>query len=584
MVAEQNARRIGSFEIVPLDDASGPVAFRFGEVFSGGSPDEWLQARRMDPQAWGLDGSWHLRFRCFAIRRPDGRVILVDTGVGPDPAAAPWAPGPGRLPQALRETSIAVEDVDVVVLTHLHQDHVGWAVVDGTPTFPAARYLLQRDEVRHAARRSGDGGLYDTTVLPLQRAGRLEALDGLTALPSGAGDGGTTVTVVPAPGHSVGHQCVVVESPAERVVISGDVLVHAIQLVNPSVAYAYEHDRQQAARTRRELVAMAERTPTLLATAHLTEAFTPIPSRDADAASRSSEPGRGREDCGAPDGHHAEAAFRRAYREVIDRWPVPVVTRSVPTDYGLTHLLESGSNASPPVVLLPGGGATAAAWSAVAGQLSRQHRVIAVDPIGQPGLSTGGDRPVRRPADLVAWLDQVLDAVGADPAAVVGHSYGAWMALRYAMHAPSRVQRLVLVDPTDCFTRTSLRYRLRALPVFLRPSGSRLRRLLEWETEGRPLDPAWLSVAALGADLGRSRVVMPAPPPRDAIAALDLPVLVVVAGRSRAHSPERLAQRAGEVLGDAAVTTLPGATHHSLPTEDAHRLAGLVHDFLQPAA
>jgi glyoxylase-like metal-dependent hydrolase (beta-lactamase superfamily II) len=208
-------------------------------------------------------------------------VTLVDTGVGPDPGTAPWAPGPGRLPQALQKAGMDVSDVDVVVLTHLHADHVGWAVVAGAPMFPAARYLVQRDELGHAAQQRSDGGVYETTVLPLQRAGQLEAVDGVAPLPGGAGGSEDTVTVIPAPGHSVGHQCVVVSSREQRVVITGDVVVHAVQLVNPSVAYEYEHDQGQAARTRRHVFDLARRRPTLLASAHLTEPFTSVPS-DAD--------------------------------------------------------------------------------------------------------------------------------------------------------------------------------------------------------------------------------------------------------------------------------------------------------------
>jgi pimeloyl-ACP methyl ester carboxylesterase len=272
------------------------------------------------------------------------------------------------------------------------------------------------------------------------------------------------------------------------------------------------------------------------------------------------------------------ARFARAYAGAVARWPVPVTAQTAATDYGATHLLTCGSG--PAVLLLPGGGATATAWAGVAGALSAGRRVVAVDPVGQPGLTTGGERPVRAVADLTGWLDQVLASLAAERLTLVGHSYGAWMALRYALHAPGRVDRLVLLDPTTCFAPLSLRYRLHAVPLLLRPRAARARRLLAWETRGRSLDPAWLCAVACGADLGRPAIVLPRLPRPGELAGLRVPVLVVVAGASQAHDPGRVAARAARLLPDARVVTVAAATHHTMPTEDVADLAGHIQGFL----
>jgi pimeloyl-ACP methyl ester carboxylesterase len=274
------------------------------------------------------------------------------------------------------------------------------------------------------------------------------------------------------------------------------------------------------------------------------------------------------------------ARFTSAYQRVVDHWPVKVTGLDAPTDYGTTQLLASGDETAPAVLLLPGGSATATAWSAVAGELSRAHRVVAVDPIGQPGLSTPGQRPLKTAADLASWLDQVLDYLGVQRAALAGHSYGAWLALRYALHAPGRVSRLVLLDPTACFAPLSLAYRLRSIPPFTRPSAGRARRLLAWETRGRPLDPEWLAVATAGADLGRPRIVLPAVPKPEELAGLAMPALVVVAARSRVHDPAQIAARARQRLPEVTVETLAQATHHTIPTQDADELSASIAGFL----
>ena len=68
--------------------------------------------------------------------------------------------------------------------------------------------------------------------------------------------------------------------------------------------------------------------------------------------------------------------------------------------------------------------------------------------------------PITGRADLMAWLDSCLDGLGVPRADICAHSYGGWIALRYALHAPQRVARLVLLDPTQCLSGQRLTYRL----------------------------------------------------------------------------------------------------------------------------
>jgi glyoxylase-like metal-dependent hydrolase (beta-lactamase superfamily II) len=258
--------------VIALVDATGPFFEPPDDAFAGATADDWAAARRIDPDAFGADGSWQLAFRCFALRRDDGRTTLVDAGVGPSgsPAAA-WAPVPGDLPTVLASAGIGVDDVDTVVLTHLHADHVGWVVgADGRPTFPRATYLVQEVELAHV-RAAGSPPVWEHAVQPLVDSGQLDVARGRTRL--SAGPAGDTVTLVPTPGHTVGHQSVVVASGDRRILVTGDALVHAVQLVNPDVAYRFESDTGQAAVTRRELLARDGTGVAVVASAHLGRPF-----------------------------------------------------------------------------------------------------------------------------------------------------------------------------------------------------------------------------------------------------------------------------------------------------------------------
>jgi glyoxylase-like metal-dependent hydrolase (beta-lactamase superfamily II) len=263
---------VGSLQVLALLDASGPFFTTRREAFPDADDAAWERARELDPGAFGADDAWHLDFRCFAVRGPGENVTLVDTGVGPagSPAAA-WAPVPGRLPGELRAAGIEPTEVDTVVLTHLHADHYGWSVdAYGAPFFPNARYVVQRDEV--TALSEPDTAMQHV-VRPLRNAGQLHEVAGETRLTRPAA--GAHLSAVPTPGHTPGHQSVLVADPEQQVIVTGDVLVHAVQLVDPAVSYRYESDQDLARRSRTALLERAARDRALLATAHLTRPFVP---------------------------------------------------------------------------------------------------------------------------------------------------------------------------------------------------------------------------------------------------------------------------------------------------------------------
>jgi glyoxylase-like metal-dependent hydrolase (beta-lactamase superfamily II) len=205
------SRIFGSITVTALEDGEGPFFEPRSVVFPDATPAQWLEADRRDP-ASVRDGEWWLRFRCFALRLPSGRVILVDAGIGSASAPARgWAPVPGRLPDHLAAAGIAPDDVDTVVLTHIHADHIGWSMDEaGAPLpqclIPASAQPRSRPST--PARRASRRGCSS-------RCGHgPRPVDGGETLAPG-------VRIMPAPGHTPGHQSVLVSSAEETVVITG---------------------------------------------------------------------------------------------------------------------------------------------------------------------------------------------------------------------------------------------------------------------------------------------------------------------------------------------------------------------------
>jgi glyoxylase-like metal-dependent hydrolase (beta-lactamase superfamily II) len=263
---------IGSAEIIALTDGVGPFFAERDDVFPNATAQQWAAADRFDPDAVTAEGRWRLPFRGFAIRT-GSQTVVVDAGFGPaDGPGAGWSPDPGSFPAELAAADIEPADVDTVVLTHLHTDHVGWAVVpEGAgqrPFFPDARYLLQQTELDVIDELNPQ--LRASLIDPLRATGQLGLVDGEDAI-------GPAISVVPTPGHTPGHQSVLVEFGQDLVAVTGDVLVHAVQLLFPELPYRFETDPEAARKTREALLRRVAAVGGRLATPHLTEPFVAVP-------------------------------------------------------------------------------------------------------------------------------------------------------------------------------------------------------------------------------------------------------------------------------------------------------------------
>ncbi|MGB6181355.1 MAG: alpha/beta fold hydrolase [Rhodococcus sp. (in: high G+C Gram-positive bacteria)] len=264
------------------------------------------------------------------------------------------------------------------------------------------------------------------------------------------------------------------------------------------------------------------------------------------------------------------ADFYRSYDTVLSKWPAGTAVSNVDSEFGSTRITSFGVDDGQPVILLAGGGATSTVWFGTAAALGGQFRVHAVDVMGDVGRSVPRGRGVTSTPDLLDWIDTVFDGLGLSSSSIVGHSYGAMIALAYALRSPDAVSRLIMLDPNQCFASMSPQYLLRALPVLVRPTERRWRSFLDWETGRTPLDDDWTAMSALGAaHFPTTKTIVPRRPSPELVAKLPMPTTVVLARHSKVHNSESVASAVRSVLPAANVETIADATHHSLPLEPA---------------
>ena len=255
-----------------------PVSFLFNDLSQAQmeANADWLDARFLDAAAMTLG----LAFQAYVVRT-EGLTILVDScnGNHKQRPTAPWQHDlrSSAFLDNLGALGLRCEDVDMVVCTHLHCDHVGWhtRLENGrwVPTFPNARHLFGRREYEHfLARYRTEGaaavnhGAFADSVLPVVEAGLAHFVEETHTVVPGAGG---EISLMPAPGHSVGHCCVRAASGGAEALICGDALHHPIQFDLPDMHMRADFDAPLAAASRRRLLSHCADTGAWLLAGHI---------------------------------------------------------------------------------------------------------------------------------------------------------------------------------------------------------------------------------------------------------------------------------------------------------------------------
>lgn len=261
-----------------------------------------------------------------------------------------------------------------------------------------------------------------------------------------------------------------------------------------------------------------------------------------------------------------EAAFLASYDAAVKRWPVSHEEIDVPTRFGTTHVVVSGSKDAPPLVLLHGYQATLTMWAPNVADFSGDYRVYAIDIMGQPGRSLPGE-PIRNAADLVSWLTATLDGLNLHRISLVGMSYGGWVALNYAIVAPDRVQKLVLLSPGGILPLAT-QFKVRGMLMVLFPARFTVNSIMKWlgftvggETDARPvLDLMYLGLKHVRIPPETLRV-MPAALSDDELRAIQVPVLLLIGEHEVIYDPAEALARARRLFRDVQGELVPQSSH-----------------------
>ena len=206
--------------------------------------DDLMTAAFRDP------ATYPSAINAFLVQTGD-QTILIDTGSG-----GAMGEGAGKLPANLSGAGVAPEDVTRLIVTHLHPDHIGGAVADGSAVFPNAEVHLAEAERAFWTDDANFSGADEMTrsFVDLARgtlnaySDRLSPFDGETEVAPG-------ITSMPLPGHTPGHTGFMLSSGDDAVLIWTDIVhVPPVQLARPDVAIGFDVDPEQAVETRMSIL------------------------------------------------------------------------------------------------------------------------------------------------------------------------------------------------------------------------------------------------------------------------------------------------------------------------------------------
>ncbi|MFJ1645399.1 MBL fold metallo-hydrolase [Streptomyces sp. NPDC088258] len=267
---------LGEVEVIRIVEWHEPFLPASG-MFPDVTADVWR-----DNESWLVPDHWEPESDSAVVAlqswvlRSAGRTVLVDTGAGNGrerPGMGPFHQARSDFPALLERAGVHPRDVDVVVNTHLHVDHVGWNTVDAdgqwVPMFPRAQYLIPAADDFHYGPDNAYGNrgqvvdrlIYEDSVAPIHRAGQAVLWDGLHRIDE-------HLTLESAPGHTPGSSVLRLASGSDRAVFVGDLLHSPVQFLQPCCNSDSCQAPDQAVASRRRILGRAADERELVVPAH----------------------------------------------------------------------------------------------------------------------------------------------------------------------------------------------------------------------------------------------------------------------------------------------------------------------------
>lgn len=257
---------------------------------------------------------------------------------------------------------------------------------------------------------------------------------------------------------------------------------------------------------------------------------------------------------------YGENLVLTAYNKLLNNWPLPYQDLYIDSKLGTTHLIVSGPVNARPLFLIHAFYASAASWYQNVEQLSIDHRVYAVDIIGDPNKSKPLE-PIRHAIIYVDWLKDLMDQLHIKCADFIGNSVGAFHVANLALKAPERVSRMVLIGPAATFVNIPKFY-LNTFPGGMTGWDFLVKHAVRWIENGSPFDPKFRELFYLILKNGKSvNQVFPVVMTDEQLSQIQVPALLIYGEKEVIYDYSLAIRRAEKNLQNLKIEIIPGANH-----------------------
>ncbi|MGZ4857202.1 MAG: alpha/beta fold hydrolase [Methanobacterium sp.] len=265
-----------------------------------------------------------------------------------------------------------------------------------------------------------------------------------------------------------------------------------------------------------------------------------------------------------------EAQYNAAYDAILKQWPVPYDEIYIPTRFGDTHVIASGSKDNDPLILLSSSAGGATQWFLNVGPLSQHYRTYAIDLIGEVNKSILTS-PVTSRQEFADWIEDLFNGLQIESAYMVGNSFGGFLTFNTALYLPGRVNKVVLISPAATFVQMWAWYINLLIPAhmiapIIRSKGM-VQRAYDWLWQEFPMDENYARLRNVTKMVAYPRYrinrnkVLPHVYSDEDLRKIRTPILLLIGDQEVIYKPETAIERATRLVDGLKAEIVSNANH-----------------------